>query len=78
VKYTEERGEQRTFSPSGSGFGIFHPVHSVGETVDVLYDKTNSADARIASYLYRLPIELGGIAALLFFWGARVLMRTPD
>ena len=77
VKYTDEGGEQRTFQASGSGFRILLPVLSVGETVDVLYDKANPVDARIASfwYLYLQPASSGGMAVLLICT-AGVLMRA--
>jgi hypothetical protein len=52
---------------------------SVGETVDVFYDESNPADARLASVwdLYFWPILFGGIATLLFGLGAGALMRAP-
>ena len=73
VKYTGEQGEQRTFRPRGSATRALIPS-VIGETVDLLYDETNPVDVRLASVwdLYLLPIMFGGIAALLFCWGARV------
>jgi len=78
VKYIGERGEQRTFRPRVAALALVS-VPSVGETVDVLYDETNPDDARIVSFwgLYYLPTVFGGIAALLFGWAVRVLMRAP-
>jgi Protein of unknown function (DUF3592) len=79
VKYTGEQGEQRTFRPRRSATrALIPPV--IGETVDLLYDETNPGDVRFASVwdLYLLPIVFGAVAALLFCWGVRVLVRAPS
>lgn len=78
VKYTGQEGEQRTFRPQRTTTRALMPS-GLGETVDLLYDKTNPVDVRFASVweLYLLPILFGGIAVLLFCWGARVVMRAP-
>jgi hypothetical protein len=62
VTFTGKRGDQRTIGTSA----MIMP--SIGEAVDVLYDKANPADARIASFwdLYFLPISAGVIATMLF------------
>jgi hypothetical protein len=79
VKYTGEQEAQRTFRPERSTTRALMPS-GIGETVDVLYDESNPADVRLASIwdLYLLPIVLGAIAALLFCWAARVVMRAPS
>jgi surface polysaccharide O-acyltransferase-like enzyme len=65
VTFTGKRGDQRTISTSA----MIMP--SIGEAVDVLYDKANPADARIASFwdLYFLPI-LAAIIATMLLCGA--------
>ena len=78
VKYPGEQGEQRTFRPQRSAARALMPS-GIGETVDLLYDEANPVDVRLASVwdLYLVPIVFGAIAALLFCWGVRVVMRVP-
>jgi len=71
VKYTTTAGEQRTFrSMNGSS----PPRYRVGEAVDVLYDRTNAADARIASFwsLWLIHIVFGVLGAVFSLIGGGV------
>jgi hypothetical protein len=73
VKYTTTAGEQRTFrSTSGSS----PPSYRVGEAVDVLYDRTNPADARIASFWSRwiIHIVFGVLGAVFSLIGGGILL----
>jgi hypothetical protein len=78
VKYAGKQGEQLIFRPQRSVTRVLMPL-DIGETIDLLYDETNPVDVRLASVwdLYLQPIVFGAIAALLFCWGARVVMRAP-
>jgi hypothetical protein len=72
IKYTTSSGEQRTFrSLSGSS----PPSYRVGEAVDVLYDRTNPPDARIASFwsLWLIQIIAGGVGAVFALIGGGVI-----
>jgi hypothetical protein len=73
VKYTTTAGEPRTFrSMNGSS----PPSYRVGEAVDVLYDRTDPADARIASFwsLWLVQIIFGVLAAVFSLIGGGVLL----
>jgi hypothetical protein len=76
IRYAGDQGEQRTFRPRVITSIL---IPSVGDPVDLLYDKANPADVRIASFwdLYLLSIAFGGIGALLLCLAARALMRAP-
>jgi hypothetical protein len=71
VEFIGERGEQRTISTSA----MIMP--SIGQAVDVLYDKANPADARIASFLdlYFKAIVAGVMATLLICGALHALVR---
>ena len=72
VKFTTQAGEQRTFRGS---VGSSPPAFRVGETVDVLYDRTNPPDARIASFwsLWLIQIIVGGLGSVFALVGGGVL-----
>jgi hypothetical protein len=76
VRYAGKQGEQQTFHPRGIASIL---IPSVGEPVNLLYDKANPGDVRLASFwdLYFLSIVFGGIGALLLCSGARALMQAP-
>jgi hypothetical protein len=78
VKYTTTVGEQRTFRGMN---GSSPPSYRVGEAVDVLYDRTNPVDARIASFwsLWLIQSMFGVLGAVFSLIGggvffARVMM----
>jgi hypothetical protein len=68
VAYITSAGERRTFR---SLIGSSPPAYRVGETVDVLYDRTNPADARIASFwsLWFVQIVFGVVGSVLALVG---------
>src|SRR3984957_8020427 len=78
VKYTTTAGEQRMFRGMN---GSSPPSYRVGEAVDVLYDRTNPVDARIASFwsLWLIQSVFGVLGAVFSLIGggvffARVMM----
>jgi hypothetical protein len=72
VRFTTDAGEQRTFR---SSFGSSPPSYWVGETVDVLYDRTDTYDARIASFwsLWLVQLIFGGVGAVFLMLSGGVL-----
>ena len=80
VAYTTGTGERRTFR---SLIGSSPPAYRVGETVEVLYDRTNPPDARIASFwsLWFVQIIFGVVGSVLalvgfgFFVYRRIMAR---
>jgi hypothetical protein len=73
VKYTTIAGEQRTFRSMN---GNSPPSYRVGEAVDVLYDRANPVDARIASFwsLWLIQIVFGVLVAVFSLFGGGVLL----
>jgi hypothetical protein len=73
VRFSPATGQQRTFrSPVGSS----PPAYAVGESVSILYDRTNPDDARIDSFwfLWLLPTITGGIGIVFFLVGGGLLI----
>jgi Protein of unknown function (DUF3592) len=73
VRFTLPSGQARTFrSRSGSN----PPSYSVGDTVEVLYDRDDPSDSRIDSTfsLWGGPIIVGGLGAVFAAIGGGILL----